>query len=274
MRTLIVYPSFMCPFSCTFCITKDKNSLNEYLDLNVLEEFLKQNGNKFDKIKISGGEPMFLNKGYFDETVDIIKKYNSNVWVSTYPVELNNYRDDLQYEMSYDFMARPRALNAWENLLKFPLPFDVKILVSPQILKTIHPNAIYNKLALLPNIKSVEFKEYYRTNATMWNLNNNVYDKFIKYALSSNLSIKYINLNKEKMRFLVGKASRIDENAFEKEFCLLPDGKFYIQNFDENDVSSFKEISADQIETAIINYPETYNFYSKDLQNWSIENDI
>ena len=33
MRTLVVYPTFLCPFSCAFCLTKTKNSLNEFLDV-------------------------------------------------------------------------------------------------------------------------------------------------------------------------------------------------------------------------------------------------
>ena len=274
MKTLIVYPTFLCPYSCAFCLTKDKNSLNEFLDIFKLRDFLEKNASKFDKIKISGGEPMLINHDYFNELVDTIKEFNKNIIVSSYPVELKNYRDDIEYEFSYDFLARPRALEVWENLLRFPKKFDIKILVSPQILKTFHPNTILNKLSILPNIKSVEFKEYYRNEITMWNLNNTVYDKFIKLVLSSQLNIPYINLNKEKMRFLNNKSSRVDNSYFDEEYCLLPDNKLYIQHFNEEDISTFQEINEEDIGTLKVNYPEEYNFYSTELKKWSLENDI
>lgn len=274
MRTLVVYPTFLCPFSCAFCLTKTKNSLNEFLDVFKLRDFLEKNHSNFDKIKISGGEPMLINHDYFNEIVDTIKEFNKNIIVSSYPVELKNYRDDIEYEFSYDFLARPRALEVWENLLRFPKKFDIKILVSPQILKTFHPNTILNKLSILPNIKSVEFKEYYRNEITMWNLNNTVYDKFIKLVLSSQLNIPYINLNKEKMRFLNNKSSRVDNSYFDEEYCLLPDNKLYIQHFNEEDISTFQEINEEDIGTLKVNYPEEYNFYSTELKKWSLENDI
>lgn len=274
MRTLVVYPTFLCPFSCAFCLTKTKNSLNEFLDVFKLRDFLEKNHSNFDKIKISGGEPMLINHDYFNELVDTIKEFNKNIIISSYPVELKNYRDDIEYEFSYDFLARPRALEVWENLLRFPKKFDIKILVSPQILKTFHPNTILNKLSILPNIKSVEFKEYYRNEITMWNLNNTVYDKFIKLVLSSQLNIPYINLNKEKMRFLNNKSSRVDNSYFDEEYCLLPDNKLYIQHFNEEDISTFQEINKEDIGTLKVNYPEEYNFYSTELKKWSLENDI
>lgn len=274
MRTLVVYPTFLCPFSCAFCLTKTKNSLNEFLDVFKLRDFLEKNHSNFDKIKISGGEPMLINHDYFNELVDTIKEFNKNIIISSYPVELKNYRDDIEYEFSYDFLARPRALEVWENLLRFPKKFDIKILVSPQILKTFHPNTILNKLSILPNIKSVEFKEYYRNEITMWNLNNTVYDKFIKLVLSSQLNIPYINLNKEKMRFLNNKSSRVDNSYFDEEYCLLPDNKLYIQHFNEEDISTFQEINEEDIGILKVNYPEEYNFYSTELKKWSLENDI
>lgn len=274
MKTLIVYPTFLCPYSCAFCLTKDKNSLNEFLDIFKLRDFLEKNASKFDKIKISGGEPMSINYDYFNELVDTLKEFNTNIVVSSYPVELKNYRDDIEYEFSYDFLARPRALEVWENLLNFPKKFDVKVLVSPQILKTFHPNVILNKLSILPNINTVEFKEYYRNETTMWNLNSLVYDKFIKLVLSSQLNVLFINLNKEKMRFLNGKTSKANESFFEEEYCLLPDNKLYVQQFNENDISYFKEINENDIGLEKVNYPEEYNFYSKNLRQWSLNNDI
>ena len=45
------------------------------------------------------------------------------------------------------------------------------------------------------------------------------------------------------MRFLNGKTSKANESFFEEEYCLLPDNKLYVQQFNENDISYFKEIN-------------------------------
>ena len=77
MKTLTVYPTFLCPFSCNFCLNKDKSSINENLDTTVLDKFLSEH--KFDEIYVSGGEPMNLSKIYFDDVIDTIKKHNKRL---------------------------------------------------------------------------------------------------------------------------------------------------------------------------------------------------
>ena len=76
------------------------------------------------------------------------------------------------------------------------------------------------------------------------------------------------------MRFLNGKTSKANESFFEEEYCLLPDNKLYVQQFNENDISYFKEINENDIGLEKVNYPEEYNFYSKNLRQWSLNNDI
>ena len=272
MKTLTVYPSFLCPFSCNFCLNKDKNSLNEILDTSVLESFLKEYGHNFKKIYISGGEPMNLPKLYFNDLVDTIKEYNKNITILSYPFQMDNYRDDVEYILSYDFLARPRALDVWSNLLKFPKKFDISVTLTPLLFKY-HPNAIFQKLSILPNLKNVELKPYFKNETTTWNLNNVTCDKFLKFWISSHLNVSFINVNKEKMRHLIGKASRI-EIIDEKNFNLLPDGKLYIDDFNEQDIHSFKEISITELDTIKIKQPSCIDFYSDDLQNWSLTNGI
>ena len=270
MKTLTVYPTFLCPFSCNFCLNKDKSSINENLDTTILDNFLSEH--KFDEIYVSGGEPMNLPKLYFDDVIDTIKKHNKNITVLSYPFQLNNYRDDIEYNFAYDFLARPRALDVWSNLLRFPKPFDVTVTLTPMIFKY-HPNAIFQKLAILPNVRNVELVPYLKNDTTTWNINNTVCDKFLKFWLSSQLNVSFINVNKEKMRHLIGKATRIDINDKEN-YNILPNGKLYVDYFNEQDIHSFKEISSSEIGNIKFTKPSCIDFYSKELQDWSLSNGI
>lgn len=269
MKTLTILTTLNCPLECSFCYNPKSQ---EQVDIQELELFLQNNISHFDEIKISGGEPMLLNKLYFDTLVDMVKKYSSNITIVSYPITLNNYRDDVNYELSYDFLGKPRALEVWENLITFPKKFDLKILVTPKLLKTFTPNLIFNKLSLLPNINSVEFKEYFREKSTMWNFDSNIYKTFLQLVLTSRLSLPYINLNKEKINFLNDKPSKITEKEFNDEIYYYPDNKLYVKSFDENDIITFNEISIEDIDTYKDVKPNNYNFYSKEMCDWSLLN--
>ena len=78
MNTLTIYPTFLCPFGCNFCFNKDKNLLNEFLDIEKLDKFLQKNHNKFEKIIISGGEPMNYSKIYFNLLPHFLQNSSSN----------------------------------------------------------------------------------------------------------------------------------------------------------------------------------------------------
>lgn len=259
-KTLMIHPTFLCPFSCCFCITKNKASLNEYLSLDKLETFL--NENKFDNFIISGGEPSAFSKSYFDAVVDIAKKHSDSVSIFMYPYTLTNFRDDVEYMLSYDFLARARATEVWENLLSFPKPFDLKLTLSPGLMKY-HPNMIFKKLSLLNNIKSVELLPYFKSESTFYNLTTTNAEKYIKAFLTSGVNIPYTNLNIEKIKLLKGIPTTI-EPVDEFMYHLLPDGKLTIDYF-ENELHSYKEIeSLELFEKPII--PKNMNLYNEEFQ--------
>lgn len=272
MNTLTIYPTFLCPFSCNFCFNKDKTLLNEYLDIEQVDAFLKKNHLHFNKVIISGGEPMNFPKIYFDLLVNKVKEYIPNVYIHCFPFQLTNYRDDVEYIFSYDFLNRARALDAWENMLRLPKKFDIVITLVPLLFK-MHPNAIFQKLSYIKNLKSVELKPYYKNSSTTWNLNDIVCEKFIKAWLSSNINVQYINVNKEKMRQLIGKPSKMN---FEEEinYNLLPDGKLTIDYFDEQDILTQKEIKSTDIGIYKSNKPFCVDFYSDELIKWAKNSNV
>lgn len=269
MRNLVIYPSFLCPFACAFCVTKNKSSYNEILSIEKLDKFLNSHQNCFDKIIISGGEPMALKKDYFNQLIDTIKKYNYNITINSYPYNIDNYREDVEYNLSYDFMARARALEVWENLLRFPKKFDITVTISPMIFKY-HPNAILQKLSLLPNIKSVEFVPYCKNESSQYDITkNNCLDKFNKMILSSKLNVPYKLVNKEKLRNKI-----LNEKQNLVDICLLPNGELYYQDFDNEILKFIKTDDSILTKNISLIYPDNIDLYSQQLIQWSQENEI
>ena len=106
----------------------------------------------------------------------------------------------------------------------------------------------------------------------MWNFDSNIYKTFLQLVLTSRLSLPYINLNKEKINFLNDKPSKITEKEFNDEIYYYPDNKLYVKSFDENDIITFNEISIEDIDTYKDVKPNNYNFYSKEMCDWSLLN--
>lgn len=267
MKSLTIIPTFSCPYKCNFCLNPKNEDLN-YLDDKIIKKFLEKNGYLFDKIIISGGEPMTYPKVYFDRIIDYAKLSCKNVAVHTFPTKLNNYRNDVNYILSYDFIARPYAYEAWQNMIKFPKEFDVVMTFIPQIL-ALHPNNIFRKLLLLKNIKSIELKPMLRLNNLSWKISQEHCNKYMKLFNTSRLNLPFINVNREKINLLNG----IDSNYIKENYdnyCLLPNGKLAVEY--ENEITKnfeYKEIDINDIESIKAKYPYANDLYSDEIISYN-----
>ena len=271
MTKLVIYPSFLCPFSCAFCATKNLNSLDEKLNLEVLDNILKIHSDKIDEIIISGGEPMSLDSKYFFQLIDLIRlSYRKKITVESYPYTMDNYRDDIDWNFSYDFMIRPRAMETWNNLLNIKKPFKLTVTISPYMFK-LFPNAILHKLSYLDNIKEVEFIPYYKNECSEFDITkNDSLTKFNQLILSTKLNLKYKLINKEKL---------INRMIGEEEYCdtcLLPDGSFMYKQFDKNGILRFMpfENGIEPFDKIKLNTPSEVDLYNNDIIEWAKNNDI
>lgn len=77
MISLTIIPTYFCQYKCNFCFHKEFNIDKEpyYLPDEYIDKFLSKNKGKFDKIIISGGEPMTYPKVYFNRLIDSAKNY-------------------------------------------------------------------------------------------------------------------------------------------------------------------------------------------------------
>jgi len=272
MSRLVIYPSFMCPFSCNFCMTKNRNSLNELLDLDYLRNFMEEHKNNISEIIISGGEPLALDVSYFIQLLNTITiGINKPVVIKSYPftkpfnvTSFNN----VSWDFSYDFTVRPRALEAWDNLYQFEQPFKVTVTLSPMIFK-LYPNAILHKLNLLPNINAVEFVPYYKNECSEYDITkNDSLFKFNQLILSTKLNLKYRLINKEKLiNHMVGEYDICD-------ICILPDGKVVYKQI-EDDKLVFKPVeSKNPFERPIFLNNSSSDLYDGRIIEWAKENGI
>lgn len=256
MKNLIIYPTFLCPFACQYCMFKNKLSLNEILSLNVLKDYLQKN-NDMDSFVISGGDPLILPQSYLNELITILKSYNKPITLNAYPHQ-RNIPSDVYYDFSYDFLSKPRAAEVWENLLSFEFPFKITITLSPIMFKY-HPNNLLQKLSLLPKLKEVEFIPYFKNECNQYDITkNDSFKKMMKMIYDTKLNLPFKITNKE---ILQKKYLKSFEPTL--ELNLFPNGKTYNKVF-ENDILLFQESNIYKS----LEYPDSINMYSEDLIEW------
>ncbi len=242
MRVLKLCLTYSCPFKCYFCYNKSKSDDTTILSLKIVDSFLHNNHDKFDKVVISGGEPTLLLRTYLLSLIEIIKKYTKNIELETYPIvdtKLFNEMKEVQLKVSYDITARNRANEVWRRLLTIDRDFDLVVTLSPIVFR-LHPNKILQTLNQLPKLKSVIFKPFYNNQSYMYNIKNEDYKKFVNILNNSKLNLRYA----------------YSYGDFNDEFILNPYGKLFCVQFD-NDVRIEKEISEDDINDLKTNHPKS-----------------
>lgn len=238
MRKLYIYPTYSCPYKCKFCYNLNKCDDKTLIDIDKLETFLSDYSSKFDKIIISGGEPSLLPESYMNNLIQVIKQYTDNCELSTYSILNTKIFNNIDYNISYDFRARPAVNECWEYLLKFPKKFSLTITLSPLLYKY-HPNKILHTLNYLNNIEKVTFKPFYKSPTCQYNIENRFLLEYKNMIRFSSLNLKY------KIEF--------DEQC--DEFVYNPYNKLDYVHF-ENGIRKETEIDPSKIDEYHTNYPE------------------
>lgn len=238
MKVLNIYTTYSCPYKCKFCFNLNKCNDTTQIDLDYVDDFLKKHAKLFDKIVITGGEPSFLVKSYINELIEIIKKYHENIEFSTYNTNDIIY-DNVSYNISYDFVIRPKADVMWKKLLDFNRPFTLTTTLSPLIFR-IPPNKIIMTLNLLKYLRKFVIIPFYQSESIRYNILNNDYKRFLSY----------IELFKKDAKY------QIEYNPMPDEYNLTPYNKLTITQFDNNGIRFEKEIKPTEIKKETTNYPK------------------
>ena len=132
----------------------------------------------------------------------------------------------------------------------------------------LHPNALLQKLSLLPNINSVEFIPYYKNECSEYDITkNDCLIKFNHIILQSKLNIPYKIINKQKIREFASDSNNQKEEVV--DVCLFPDGKLYYQNFNDKGILKYIQTSNDIFTKKItFSIPDDINLYSQETIEW------
>lgn len=267
MNNLIIYPTFLCNFSCQYCLFKHKISSSELLNIDKLDSYINLHKDEIDNFIVSGGDISLLESSYIKLLFDKLQSFNKKIILKTYPYNykkikpiMDNY--DIKYDFHYDFLAKPNAFDAWSNLLSFDKPFKITITLSPLLFKY-HPNNLLKKLAQLQNLQEVEFVPYYKNNNNQFDItNNNLLNTMIKLILSCKLNLPFNITNKEKIYCKLSNNFNIDKNIY-----LFSNGLTYQQYFD-NDILKFKESDGFFSTLDNLNIPDNVDIYSNEICEW------
>ena len=138
--------------------------------------------------------------------------------------------------------------------------------LTPQIF-TFHPNAIFKKLAILKNIRSVEMKPLLKINNLNWRISQDYCNKYMKAFISSKLNLQFTNVNKEKIKIMNGIISNYnpDEHI---NYVLLPNKRLVVESYNELSGNfEYQDIKDNEIGIIKPKYYSICDIYSDEIVN-------
>ncbi|MCS5589396.1 MAG: hypothetical protein NZ824_05445 [Candidatus Thioglobus sp.] len=240
---LSINPSYFCNFSCDFCyLTKKQLKDQTSFSLIKLNDLLKQVPH-IDYVDLYGGEIGALKKDYFRLLKLVIREhYDGEINIITNLSIMNQefFEDDISLTVSYDFEARERHEEVYNNMLMLPKPFSILILASPEVIK-MNVSDMIVELNVLANLTSVEIKPYSTNQANSHDVTHKEYEEFIMEWVEHPIEKNFRFGNEDYIaRSLAG-----DYNAFSDDHVYItPNGKFAVLEFDLNDNEFFLELDS------------------------------
>jgi len=258
MFNLIINPSFACRANCEFChnfgqIGKYKDKI---LDYSHLEGVFKTYDIKH--VSIEGGEPTECDYEYMVALIGKIKElYNGVIDFKTnfgnpeYCLKLQS-ATGVNIVVGYEFHLRPNSDNVWYSMYDYSKPFDIEICATPQMIRAYHPNLILKKFAVLNNLKSVEVVRYYKNLKNQWDVDDNLFETYVKMFVDSQINCGCTIKNIDKVK---------SGEFMQRNLILNPDGLLYVYNYGTI-------IDTEPYTGKIPAIPEEYKTYTAKLVNY------
>jgi len=239
--TLSINPSYFCNFSCDFCyLTKEQLTTKTLLKLDSLDELLKQVPN-IDYIDLYGGEFSTLPIDYVWNLRNIIRKhYQGEINIVTnFSVLRKEFLDkDISLSISYDFAARERHEEVYNNMLMSEKEFSILILASKEVIE-MDVSQMVEELNILGNLTSVEIKPYSINQANQHTVTHRNYEDFVRKWLNKEKKFTFINEIK-----IQESKDKVYDAFSNNHVYITPGGKFAVLEFDEEDKEYFLELDS------------------------------
>ncbi len=236
-----INPSYFCNFSCDFCyLTPGQLKDQTKIKIDQLDKLLSEVPH-INYVDLYGGEIGALNKSYYLQVKDTIRKYYSGeINIITNFSMLNDefFKDDVYLTISYDFEGRERHDEVFQNMLMSRSKYAILILATEDVIK-MDVDSMINQLNILQNLESVEIKPYSINQANAYNVSHKDYENFIIKWIESPIPKNYRFGNEEYIERSLSK----EYNAFSDDHIYItPNGKFGVLEFDEDDKEFFLEL--------------------------------
>ena len=229
-----INPSYYCNFRCSFCYLTpeqlgDKKRASVEAILTRIDEIQSQYD--IQTVDLYGGEPFLLPEDYLSELKAGL--FARDVWdlgvntnLSTTHPEI--WSGDWWISVSYDFTARERSDEVFQNMLSLTQEFSILMLASPELMAT-DPDEIVDTLNLLSNLESVEVKPYSKNQANSLNAENADYEAFVWSLIERMDRMNFTFINHDQIQDVLAG----NRNAYSDDHLYItPEGRFAVLEFD------------------------------------------
>ena len=236
-----INPSYFCNFRCDFCyLTPEQLGDQKKISPERLD-FLLSKVPKIDHVDLYGGEIGALKKDYYNEIIEVIRRWYSgpiNINTNFSMLDERFFDDGITLSVSYDFSAREKSDLVFNNMLMSPKPIAVLILASKKVLE-MDVDEMIQQLNMCNQVKSVEIKPYSINQANADNVTHKDFEEFVIKWITSPVKKNFEFQNIERL---------IDSyygqyNAFSDDHIYItPNGNFAVLEFDDWDKEYFLEL--------------------------------
>tara|TARA_Y100001954_G_scaffold86378_2_gene94706 strand:+ start:11970 stop:12872 length:903 start_codon:yes stop_codon:yes gene_type:complete len=236
-----INPSYFCNFRCDFCyLTPEQLGDQKKISPERLD-FLLSEVPKIDHVDLYGGEIGALKKDYYNEIIEVIRRWYSgpiNINTNFSMLDERFFDDGITLSVSYDFSAREKSDLVFNNMLMSPKPIAVLILASKKVLE-MNVDEMIQQLNMCNQVMSVEIKPYSINQANADNVTHKDFEEFVIKWITSPVKKNFQFQNIERL---------IDSyygqyNAFSDDHIYItPNGNFAVLEFDDWDKEYFLEL--------------------------------
>ncbi len=236
-----INPSYFCNFRCDFCyLTPEQLGDQKKISPERLD-FLLSEVPKIDHVDLYGGEIGALKKDYYNEIIEVIRRWYSgpiNINTNFSMLDERFFDDGITLSVSYDFSAREKSDLVFNNMLMSPKPIAVLILASKKVLE-MNVDEMIQQLNMCNQVMSVEIKPYSINQANADNVTHKDFEEFVIKWITSPVKKNFQFQNIERL---------IDSyygqyNAFSDDHIYItPNGNFAVLEFDNWDKEYFLEL--------------------------------
>lgn len=245
---LSVNPWYYCNFRCSFCYLTDQQlSDKKLLPLERLAEMVDEvlaAGHLIEHIDIYGGEVLLLPEAYLNGMKAVFHERGiEDLCLITNLSLVNDFAQDPDFELSvsYDFGAREKSEQVFDNMLTLTRRFNILTLAGRKFLDAVSVDEYVHTLNLLSNLWCVEIKPYSENQANADAVSFKEFEDFVWEVLNHPDRQFYFE-----NETLIRKAAELKtRNAFsDNHVYITPEGRYAVLEFDSQDREYFLQLDS------------------------------